>query len=345
MTRRKTRQKRSRQALLVALLLSVLLHQVVLTGLSTIFDFSEPIPEERHEVVLRENPETEKRVAQKPKDEKKAQPTPAPLHQPAATPKSTPVTPTPPMPPTPATQQEPAVAETPTTEPQGPVATSPTPTPDATPTPPNLNLNWRSFERIFGAKAAEEREAYAAKSLEKRRGNGAFGNYSAKVRRALENNQSFIKPGQQEVLGSARQKTFHNYIEAVHEASIHPKFADSFLRSLPSLSPNDPLNDFSLSMVAEFEIFENGHISEIRVVRSSGNHVFDAGAVDAIYRSSPFPPPPKSVLSWNHRVYLRWGFYRNNRKCGVFNVEPYILRAPGAEEEQLPVDKFTIDDG
>ena len=98
-------------------------------------------------------------------------------------------------------------------------------------------------------------------------------------------------------------------------------------------------------MVAEFEIFESGQISEIRVVRTSGNTVFDAGAVDSIYRSAPFPAPPKSVLSWNRRVYLRWGFYRNNRKCGVFNVEPYILKAPGAKEEPLPVDKFTIDDG
>ena len=88
-----------------------------------------------------------------------------------------------------------------------------------------------------------------------------------------------------------------------------------------------------------------GQISEIRVIKTSGNMVFDAGAVDSIYRSSPFPPPPKAVLSWNRRVYLRWGFYRNNRKCGVFNVEPYILKAPGANEEPLPVDRFTIDDG
>src|SRR5206468_11769939 len=25
------------------------------------------------------------------------------------------------------------------------------------------------------------------------------------------------------------------------------------------------------------------------------------------------------------RIYLRWGFYRNWRQCGTFNVEPYIL--------------------
>jgi TonB family protein len=228
--------------------------------------------------------------------------------------------------------------------PQPLASVGPEPTPDVKPTVPNLDMSWKSFDKLFGAKAAVDREAYAQEALKARRGYQAFGNYSARVMRAIKNNQSFIKPGQQEVLGS-RQQIFHNYIEAIHEASIHPLFADSFLASLPSLSADDPLNNWNLNMVAEFEIFESGKISEIRVVRSSGNMVFDAGAVDSIYRSSPFPPPPKSVLSWNRRVYLRWGFYRNHRKCGVFNVEPYILRAPGATEEALPVDKFTVEGG
>ena len=70
-----------------------------------------------------------------------------------------------------------------------------------------------------------------------------------------------------------------------------------------------------------------------------------SAAVDSIYRSSPHRPPPKSILSWNNRLYLRWGFYRNRRKCGVFNAEPYIIRAPGAEEEPIPEDKLIIDDG
>jgi TonB family protein len=334
------KRQRSRQAILVALLLSVLLHQVVLTGLSTVFDFSGESLKKPHEVVLLETPpkpEEEKKPEKKSEPEKPettvAKPAPV-LPKPP-----TPVT-QPPQPPAPEMPQpeEPAMAA-------GPPALGPTPEPDAKPTPPKLNLDWKSFEKIFGAQAVEEREAYVEKSLEKRRGQGAFGNYSARVMKALANNKSFVAPGRQEVLGKARQQIFHNYIHSIHETSIHPLFADSFLRSLPALSPSDPLNDWSLHMVAEFEIFESGQISEVRVIRTSGNTVFDAGAVDSIYRSSPFPPPPKSVLSWNRRVYLRWGFYRNNRKCGVFNVEPYILKAPGAEKEDLPVDRFTIDDG
>jgi TonB family protein len=220
------------------------------------------------------------------------------------------------------------------------------PMPDTSvpPSPPKLNLTWKSFDAIYGDRAAADRESYAVASLERRRNRGAFGNYSAKVLKAVNNHQSFIKPGEQEPLGT-RKAIFHNYIEAIHEASVHPKFADSFLASLPSLSVTDPINNPDLMMVAEFEIFESGSISEIRVVKTSGNMVFDAGAVDSIYRSSPFPEPPKEVLSWNRRVYIRWGFYRNNRKCGVFNVEPYILRAPGGKEEALPVDKFTVQGG
>jgi TonB family protein len=351
MRMRNSKRQRSRQAILVALLLSVLLHQVVLTGLGTIFDFSEKPPEKPHEVVLLEEP---KKAPEPPEEkkppEKKAEPKKkVELKVPEQVAKPTPVKPAPPTPPAPKipTPTPPVPETVPETSavPVGPVAEGPEPEPDAKPTPPKLDLSWRSFEKIFGAKAVEDRETYAKESLERRRGQGAFHNYSARVMRALKNNHSFVPPGRQEVLGKERQQIFHNYIEAIHEASVHPLFADSFLRSLPSLSPSDPLNNWDLHMVAEFEIFENGQISEIRVIKTSGNMVFDAGAVDSIYRSSPFPPPPKAVLSWNRRVYLRWGFYRNNRKCGVFNVEPYILKAPGANEEPLPVDRFTIDDG
>jgi TonB family protein len=248
--------------------------------------------------------------------------------------------------PTPAPPEPPTPAPEPSGDPEETAVTTVGPVPDPTvpSSPPKLNLTWKSFDKLFGEQAETEREAYAEAALEKRRNRGAMGNYSARVMRAVNNHQSFIKPGEQEPLGP-RKTIFHNYIEAIHEASIHPKFADSFLASLPALSGSDPLNNPEMMMVAEFEIFESGTISEIRVVKTSGSMVFDAGAVDSIYRSSPFPSPPKEVLSWNRRVYIRWGFYRNSRKCGVFNVEPYILRAPGGPKEDLPVDKFTVTGG
>jgi TonB family protein len=348
--KQRSKQRRSQQALLTAILLSLLLHQLLLTGLGSVFSFpEEEKKEKRHEVSLLTEPEPVKEAPEKKpekKIEKKKAPAPKPIRQAAPAPRAAPpVQPRPRPEPMPEPENAPPEESGPPEETQDELATvGPTPDPSAPPSPPKLNLNWKSFDKIFGADAAAQREAYTAAALEKRRNRGAFGNYSARVMRALKNNKSFIKAGEQEPLGT-RKAAFHNYIDAVHAASIHPKFADSFLASLPMLSASDPLNNMDLHMVAEFEIFESGHISEIRVIKTSGNTIFDAGAVDAIYQSAPFPPPPKEVLSWNRRVYLRWGFYRNNRKCGVFNVEPYILRAPGAKEEALPVDKFTVTGG
>jgi len=221
-------------------------------------------------------------------------------------------------------------------------------TPSKPPAPPastlKLDLDWRTFERTFAVQAREEREAYREQKLAIRRSRGGYGKLSARVRKALSTNQGWVKPGNQEPLGK-RQRLFHNYIERIHEQRIHPIFGESFWESLSSFTPDHPLNNWNLHTVAEFEIFANGTISEVRVVKSSGNAVFDAAAVDSIYRSSPFPAPPKAVLSWNERVYLRWGFYRSPRMCGVFNVEPFILTAPDAEKERISVDDFVKEDG
>ncbi len=357
MGKKRIQLNRSHKAILVALLLSLLMHQLFFSKFGSFFFFPKSVPErELHEVSLQEipldNKEEEKKREEEPKKEEKVVQKAPTLKPKAVAQQKKPVSP-----PLNSAPTAPAIAPVTSEEESKPgdngalgtleneIANS-GPMPDTTvpPSPPKLNLTWKSFDAIYGDKAAADRESYAAYSLERRRSRGAFGNYSQRVMKAVNNHQSFIAPGRQEPLGT-RKAIFHNYIESIHEASIHPKFADSFLASLPALSAADPLNNPELMMVAEFEIFESGSISEIRVVKTSGNMVFDAGAVDAIYRSSPFPTPPKEVLSWNRRVYIRWGFYRNNRKCGVFNVEPYILRAPGAKEEALPVDKFTIQGG
>jgi TonB family protein len=97
--------------------------------------------------------------------------------------------------------------------------------------------------------------------------------------------------------------------------------------------------------LVEFQILENGVINEVRVIRTSGIAVFDAGAVDSLYRGSPFNPPPKSILSYDNRVYFRWGFYRNQRKCGTFNATGYILTAPSAVPKPITDSKYSIIDG
>jgi TonB family protein len=207
----------------------------------------------------------------------------------------------------------------------------------------DLALTWNGFESAFGDVAVREREAYHAESQERRRGGLAMGSLTGKVRRALENNRSWVAEGQQEPLGG-RQKTFAHYLHRVHDR-FHHLFADDFLGSLSSLDPSHPLNDMSLRALMEFEILKGGSISEIRVIQSSGNTVFDAAAVDSLYRGAPYPAAPAAILSWNERVYFRWSFFRNSRKCGVFNAEPYILSAPGSAPAPVAPADLIVDDG
>ncbi|MCP4199097.1 MAG: TonB family protein [Proteobacteria bacterium] len=313
---------KKRQGLLIALLLSLLLHQVLLALIGLLLDIPEIEPEKQLDVTLVEEEEPQKPAPIPAPEKKKAPPRKI--------------------------AQAPRMKQAPIEAPKTPTGPPPPAQPEAAPPSAqelNLSLDWNGFERIYREDAETARKAYAEKSLATRRTAGSFrGQFPDKVRQAITNHRGWVKPGNHEALGAARQKTFHNYIRVVHE-TIHSFFADSFLASLSNFKPDDPLNDFSLKTTMEFEIMKSGQLNEVRVVKSSGNMVFDAAAVDAIYRSAPYNPPPKSVLSWNNRVYLRWGFYRNQRKCGVFNVEPYILKAPGASPEPISNDRFMIIDG
>lgn len=323
-----------RRVLLAAILISLLLHQVLLSLVISHLVPDDVEPEEKTEIVLREEPPPEPPAEEEEKAvEAKPQPRPVPAPpQPAPMPTPVPV---------------PAPSEPIAGIPMGPPLPEPMPTaPEPEPIRPeavNTEMDWAAFDNTFGDVARVEREEYHQQSMDKRRGTLRMGSLTGKVKRALENNRSWVAQGEQVPLGK-KTALFHNYIEVAHHR-IHALFADSFLASLNAMDPGDPLNDFNLMTKMEFEILSSGVVNEIRVIRSSGNTIFDAAAVDSIYRSSPFGPPPKAILSYNDRVYFRWGFYRNSRKCGVFNAEPYLLRAPGAAPEPISPDKFTITDG
>lgn len=53
-----------------------------------------------------------------------------------------------------------------------------------------------------------------------------------------------------------------------------------------------PINDESLAVVVEFSIYPNGRISEVRVVKSSGNTMLDNLAVRAVKLAAPFGKIP-----------------------------------------------------
>jgi TonB family protein len=105
-----------------------------------------------------------------------------------------------------------------------------------------------------------------------------------------------------------------------------------FLPSLPVVGGAfaDP------NLVTRLEIIVNhdGSLHEVGVVRTSGFTPFDYGAWNAVTRAAPFPEPPKRILSGDGRVYMRWDFYSNERQCGTFNAEPYILPNPGGDPKK-----------
>jgi TonB family protein len=323
------------KTVLAALLVSLLIHQAVFFAMDLMGMFKKDEPENKMKVTLlneKPKPKPKKDVGEKKKEEtpkkplKKSEPLKKPTKKVAKKPEplQKPV-PQPMTPPPPVMPEEPVVS------------TAPEPKP---PTPQKLNtkLNWGAFERTMGQNAAQERVAYEDKLLEKRGGGFKFGKMTAKVQKALVTHKSWVAGAPQEPVGT-KSITFKQYLDATHEM-IHKLFADSFLPSLVRLGAGNPLNDFSLMTLVEFQILENGVINEVRVIKTSGLAVFDAGAVDSLYRASPFIPPPKTILSYDNKVYFRWGFYRNQRKCGTFNATGYILTAPSAAP--VPISDGTV---
>ncbi len=323
-----------RQTILVALLITVMVHALALMLAGEYFDLSPPEKPKKQEVVMVSMEPEAPEAPPAPEPDPAVAP-PSPSNTPSPTPAKTPQQPVP----------TPAPRPVPTTEPTEATEATVTPETDSAPLSQeelarvNLDMSWKSFDHTFSEEATKAREVHVEASLEERRQTGMFSGMSAKVRKALERNKGWAAPGNQEPLGD-RKKIFYSYIYKIHEERIHPIFGHGFWESLNSLGSAHELNDMSLHTLAEFEILQNGAVNEVRVVRTSGNTVFDAAAVNAVYQGSPFPPPPKEIVSWNGRVYLKWGFYRSRRMCGVFNVQPYILKDPDSEKEEVQIDEF-----
>jgi TonB family protein len=58
-----------------------------------------------------------------------------------------------------------------------------------------------------------------------------------------------------------------------------------------------PLNANGLKVFIRLRLERSGRVSDVRVEKSSGDKQFDASAVQAVRRASPFPPVPKSAQS------------------------------------------------
>jgi len=146
-------------------------------------------------------------------------------------------------------------------------------------------------------------------------------------RPALEGYVRRVTLGNQKPL-NASAVCFAVYLSEMHKR-IHPLFADSFLASLDSLPPGDPMNDAQLTTRLEVVLTRDGHIQQMGVVRSSTLTAFDVAALDSVDRAQPFGPAPDGIVSPDGFVYLAWEFHRNEvYACSTMGVRPYLLASP-----------------
>jgi len=64
---------------------------------------------------------------------------------------------------------------------------------------------------------------------------------------------------------------------------------------------------WTVRVVVSFDVLKNGHVQDIRIVKSSGYELLDSNLVETIRKVEPFPRPPVSVILNMPITYeLRW---------------------------------------
>jgi TonB family protein len=146
-----------------------------------------------------------------------------------------------------------------------------------------------------------------------------------RMRAALENMVPEVRSGTETHLNT-RRHAYAPYIAYVHRR-IHARWAEDYLLSLDRrFDPSDPLSSRDLETVIEVVISRAGNIARVNLVRTSGQLMFDAEAMDTIHRIGPLRPPPSAIVSSNGNAYIHWSFWRDQRMCGTFGATVRQLR-------------------
>jgi len=189
-------------------------------------------------------------------------------------------------------------------------------------------LEFKDYERILGKDKTDAERQVAARKMSAKK--GRWEKKLEAIKSSLENFIPDVKPGNQTAL-KTRAAPFALYVARMHR-KIHELWGFGFLESLDDKPADFELNDFDLYVNIEISLDPDGTVHKTTIAHSSGKLEFDVAAVDTIISAGPYEETPEAIRSVDGRVYLRWGFYRNWRQCGTFNVEPYILTdIPDAE--------------
>ena len=185
----------------------------------------------------------------------------------------------------------------------------------------NSQLAFNDYERIVGKDRANEEAELARKKLAAKK--GRYERKLEAMRSSLENFTPDVRPGNQTAL-KTRAHPFAVYLARMHRR-IHELWGFGYLQDLDNNGSDSALNDFELWTNLEIAINPDGSIFKVTIVKASGKLEFDIAAIDTVQSSGPYEATPEAIRSVDGRVYMRWGFHRDWRQCGTFNVEPYIL--------------------
>jgi TonB family protein len=198
----------------------------------------------------------------------------------------------------------------------------------------NTPMAQNDYERIVGKQKVDEEREVAARKMSSKK--GRWERKLDAIKSSLENFVPDVRPGNQTAL-KTRAAPYAVYIARMHRR-IHELWGFGYLEDLESKPADYPLNDFNLWVNLEISVNPDGTVHKVTIAKTSGKTEFDVAAVDTVISAAPFEPTPDVIRSVDGRIYLRWGFYRNWRQCGTFNVEPYILTSVPEDSGQGVLD-------
>ncbi len=194
-----------------------------------------------------------------------------------------------------------------------------------------FRLSQNEMNALFGRDIAEKRDLISQRQSKKK---GVWEEQRELYQSPLENMVPEVKAGNQTALRS-RKHPFAQFIATMHR-TIHDKWAFGFLEQLDGMGRSHDLNKPELWTRVEIVLNSDGSLDKLRTVRFSGNMQFDNAAREVVRNAGPYPQPPREILSGNGKVYIHWAFHRDERACGTFGAEPFILDNAGQGERPDP---------
>ncbi|MFZ6181902.1 TonB family protein [Nannocystis pusilla] len=194
-----------------------------------------------------------------------------------------------------------------------------------------FRLSSNEMNALFGRDIAEKKDLISQRQSKKK---GIWEEARELYQSPLENMVPEVRPGNQTALRS-RKHPFAQFIATMHR-TIHDKWAFGFLEQLDTMGRGNALNKPDLWTRVEIVLNSDGSLDKLRTVRYSGNMQFDGAAREVVRNAGPYPQPPREILSGNGKVYIHWAFHRDERACGTFGAEPFILDNSGQGERPDP---------